>query len=182
MRRTEWTDALLDGLFNGTIESSEVSLVDLQFLTRYPVPSVARRATKYFESRKLLPDPDRARVLAQFVPALDGTPDLRAGARAFDLHCAQCHRLQDRGQEFGPRLSNAFQRDPLDLLAAASYPKLVVSGGWSPAFDAVCDVLVERLGAERAVVPGAGHNPQLADGFNERLLAFLTSPGSRSRP
>jgi pimeloyl-ACP methyl ester carboxylesterase len=71
---------------------------------------------------------------------------------------------------------------PLDLLAAASYPKLVVSGGWSPAFDAVCDVLEERLGAERAVVPGAGHNPQLADGFNERLVEFLTSPATRSRP
>jgi pimeloyl-ACP methyl ester carboxylesterase len=70
---------------------------------------------------------------------------------------------------------------PLDLLAAASYPKLVVSGGWSPAFDAVCDVLEERLGAERAIVPGAGHNPQLAEGFNERLVEFLTSPSRRSR-
>ena len=52
---------------------------------------------------------------------------------------------------------------------------------WSPASDAVCDVLEERLGAQRAVVPGAGHNPQLAEGFNERLLEFLTSSGSRSQ-
>jgi len=64
---------------------------------------------------------------------------------------------------------------PLDELAAAPWPKLVVSGAHNEAFDAVCDVLEERLGAERAVVPGAGHNPQLADGFNERLLEFLTS-------
>jgi pimeloyl-ACP methyl ester carboxylesterase len=70
---------------------------------------------------------------------------------------------------------------PLGLLAEASYPKLVVSGGWSAAFDAVCDALEGRLGAERAVVPGAGHNPQLAEGFNERLFEFLTSPGIRSR-
>ena len=40
----------------------------------------------------------------------------------------------------------------LDALRAAPYPKLVISGGWHPAFDAVCDVLVDRLGAGRAVV------------------------------
>ena len=45
---------------------------------------------------------------------------------------------------------------PLDELAAAPFPKLVVSGAHNAAFDAVCDVLEERLGAERAVLPGAG--------------------------
>ncbi len=49
---------------------------------------------------------------------------------------------------------------------------LVVSGGWHPAFDAVCDVIEERLGAERAVFAGHGHGPQHAPGFNERLVAF----------
>jgi pimeloyl-ACP methyl ester carboxylesterase len=69
---------------------------------------------------------------------------------------------------------------PLAAIAAAPYPKLVVSGGWSPAFNAVCDVLEERLGAERAVLPGAGHNPQAAPGCNERLLEFLTSTSNQS--
>jgi pimeloyl-ACP methyl ester carboxylesterase len=71
---------------------------------------------------------------------------------------------------------------PVGALAAAPYPKLVVSGGWSSAFDAVCDVLEERLSAERAVLAGAGHSPQAAPGFNDRLLTFLTSSGCRSRP
>jgi len=52
---------------------------------------------------------------------------------------------------------------------------LVVSGGWSPAFDAVCDVLELRLGTERAVLPGAEHSAQHAPGFNERLTAFWES-------
>ena len=34
---------------------------------------------------------------------------------------------------------------PLDELAAAPFPKLVISGGHSAAFDAVCDVLEARL-------------------------------------
>jgi pimeloyl-ACP methyl ester carboxylesterase len=63
---------------------------------------------------------------------------------------------------------------PLDELAAAPFPKLVVSGAHSPAFDAVCDVLEERLGAERAVLPGAGHSLPRASGYGERLEAFLS--------
>jgi pimeloyl-ACP methyl ester carboxylesterase len=47
---------------------------------------------------------------------------------------------------------------PLDELARTPFPKLVVSGAHSEAFDAVCDVLERRLGAERAVLPGAGHS------------------------
>jgi pimeloyl-ACP methyl ester carboxylesterase len=64
---------------------------------------------------------------------------------------------------------------PFEELAAAPFPKLVISGAHSEAFDAVCDVLEERLGAERAVLPGTGHSTQRARGFNERLEEFLLS-------
>ena len=57
----------------------------------------------------------------------------------------------------------------------AGLPMLVVSGGWSQAFDAVCDVLAERLGAERVVLQGEGHGAQHAPGFNDRLVAFWES-------
>jgi pimeloyl-ACP methyl ester carboxylesterase len=63
---------------------------------------------------------------------------------------------------------------PFDDLARAPFPKLVVSGGHSPAFEAVCDVLEERLGAERAVLPGAGHSVQrLGEPFNALLTGFV---------
>jgi pimeloyl-ACP methyl ester carboxylesterase len=63
---------------------------------------------------------------------------------------------------------------PLDELAQAPFPKLVVSGAHSAAFDAVCDVLEQRLGATRAVLPGAGHSvPRLGRPFNELLAAFV---------
>lgn len=63
---------------------------------------------------------------------------------------------------------------PLDALAEATFPKLVVSGGWSRAFEAICDTLEQRLPAERAVLRGAGHAAQVTgEPFNQRLLAFL---------
>ena len=64
---------------------------------------------------------------------------------------------------------------PLDDLAAAPFPKLVVSGGHNAAFDAVCDVLEHRLSAQRAVLPGAGHSvPRLGEPFNAVLEAFVS--------
>jgi pimeloyl-ACP methyl ester carboxylesterase len=68
---------------------------------------------------------------------------------------------------------------PLEALAGRPFPKLVVSGGHSAAFDAVCDVLQERLGAQRAVLPGAGHSiPRLGPPLNELLRVFVArQPG-----
>jgi pimeloyl-ACP methyl ester carboxylesterase len=55
----------------------------------------------------------------------------------------------------------AWQTDlPLAALAAARFPKLVVSGGHSAGFDAICDDLAGRIGASRAVVAGADHEIQ----------------------
>ncbi|HLW01308.1 MAG TPA: alpha/beta hydrolase [Ktedonobacterales bacterium] len=63
---------------------------------------------------------------------------------------------------------------PLGALAAASFPKLVVSGDWNPAMNAVADIITERLSAERFVLKGWYHNIHRAgEPFNQRLDAFL---------
>jgi pimeloyl-ACP methyl ester carboxylesterase len=85
-------------------------------------------------------------------------PELEAGARA---------ALAERS----PHEADI----PLGELAAAPFPKLVVSGGHSAVFDGVCDVLERELGAERAVVPGAGHSLPRAPGYNEALRRFIES-------
>ena len=62
---------------------------------------------------------------------------------------------------------------PLDALAAAPFPKLVVSGAHHPAFDAICDTLERELEAERVVLPGYGHAAQRHPDFNARLADFV---------
>lgn len=62
---------------------------------------------------------------------------------------------------------------PLAALAAAPFPKLVVSGAHHAAFDAICDVLERELGAERAVLPGYGHSVQRHPDFNAVLTDFV---------
>jgi hypothetical protein len=63
---------------------------------------------------------------------------------------------------------------PLAELAAASFPKLVVSGGHSAGFDAICDDLAERIGAPRMWSRGAGHEIQFT-GHPQRGAAHLVA-------
>jgi pimeloyl-ACP methyl ester carboxylesterase len=63
---------------------------------------------------------------------------------------------------------------PLERLAAAEFPVLVISGDHSPAFEAVCDALADALAAERAVIQGRGHTiPGAGEPYNELLEVFL---------
>ena len=48
------------------------------------------------------------------------------------------------------------------------------------AFDAVCDVLVERLAAERLVLPGYGHTAQRHPDSTSALAEFVGGPRSLS--
>jgi hypothetical protein len=67
---------------------------------------------------------------------------------------------------------------PLDELAATPFPKLVVSGNHHPAFDGICDVLEDRLHAERVALEGFGHTVQRHPAFNDALADFVVRASS----
>src|SRR5262249_221603 len=59
---------------------------------------------------------------------------------------------------------------PLSLLRATAFPKLVISGGHSSVFEAVCDALADDLHARRTVIAGRGHTiPATGAPYNEVL-------------
>src|SRR5205085_1130219 len=82
----------------------------------------------------------------------------------------------ERGAMLAARERPPWEADiPFGELAAWRFPKLVVSGGHSAAFEAVCDVVAERIGAERAVVAGRGHTiPSAGEAYNAHLEKFLS--------
>jgi len=67
---------------------------------------------------------------------------------------------------------------PIKELAAATFPKLVVSGEGSPAFETIADRLAGAIGARRHRFPGAGHAAQKAPGFND-VLEEVIEQGER---
>jgi len=112
------------------------------------------------------PDVFLRRFLAAVGSALEPPtplpPELEQGARALMV-------------ERGPWEADI----PLDALGVAAFPKLVVSGHHHPAFDGICDVLEERLAAERVVLEGYGHTVQRHPDFNDRLVDFVDRASPR---
>lgn len=125
----------------------------------------ARGAALYASGRS----DDREAFLRQFLAAVGSSfdppsplsPELEQGARALMV-------------ERGPWEASI----PLATLAAAGFPKLVVSGAHHRAFDAICDVLERELPAERLVLPGVGHTVQLHPEFNAALAEFVVRVGA----
>jgi pimeloyl-ACP methyl ester carboxylesterase len=63
---------------------------------------------------------------------------------------------------------------PLGQLREARFPKLVISGRHSPVFEAICDVVAERIGARRERIVGRGHTiPSAGEPYNELLAGFM---------
>lgn len=80
------------------------------------------------------------------------------------------------------RHRRSWDRDlPLDAIAAARLPVLVVTSGEHQAFDAVGDHLAAVLDARREYIGGHGHLvPLAAEQFNGLLDDFLTKQGAAS--
>jgi pimeloyl-ACP methyl ester carboxylesterase len=163
-------DHLVGHSYGGVVSMLAAPDVELGSLTVLEPPAfgVARGhpAVEEFLGHFAGDVPDDPRGYLEFFMPLVGSslrltdplpPALEAGARA-----AIAERTPDQAVV------------PLDELAAAPFPKLVLSGGHSAAFDAVCDVLEERLTAQRVVLPGAGHSiPRLGEPLNA-LLELLS--------
>ena len=63
---------------------------------------------------------------------------------------------------------------PFEALRRAAFPKLVISGGHSPVFEAVCDAVASRLGARREMIAGRKHTiPLTGAAYNSCLESFL---------
>lgn len=63
---------------------------------------------------------------------------------------------------------------PVGAVADAPFPKLVVTGGWSPAFDGICQRLADLFATDLHVLTGAGHGVQrVGEPFNTLLARHV---------
>jgi pimeloyl-ACP methyl ester carboxylesterase len=112
-------------------------------------------------------------------------PDADPGAflRAFRSGVHSAHETPDelpdwlaRGARHAARERPVWHAEvPFDALAAAPFPKLVISGGHSPVFEAVCDRVAEALGgAQRTIITGRQHTiPATGEPYNAAVNDFL---------
>ncbi|HUO71123.1 MAG TPA: alpha/beta hydrolase [Solirubrobacteraceae bacterium] len=111
-------------------------------------------------------------------PALEPSAFLRmfrAGVHSSHLTPAQLPDWLEHGARLAARERPPWEAEiPFETLRTAAFPKLVISGGHSPAFETVCDVLAERIEAERAILAGRGHTiPSVGAPYNALVHEFL---------
>lgn len=189
--RITWTSELADilalvGECAHVVGHSYGAVEALLFAGRYPERVRSLVAIEPPAYGVALDDPQVAALQARLGPVHAAAPTLspdeflRRFVRALgeelppDFALKGAHRKAVDATRRAPDPATA----PLDLaaLAAASFPKLIASGEWLPAIEAVCDRVAARIGADRLVVPATGHSPQRVGApFNERLRAVFTA-------
>ena len=68
-------------------------------------------------------------------------------------------------------------------MKATGVPFLIVTGGWSPAFDVASDTAAELGGARRLMIRSPHHFPQLiSEEFNTEFLSLVRRGGGDAGP
>ncbi len=107
----------------------------------------------------------RARRFAQL---LHIPPEIRGGSDAAELE-----RMGRAITRLKLPSKRVLERE-LRVVQRARLPLLVVTGGWSPAFEATADTVAALGGGERKVIRSEHHFPQLvSDEFDQVLDAFM---------
>jgi pimeloyl-ACP methyl ester carboxylesterase len=127
------------------------------------------------EAERMIADGERLFAAGQAIGPAEFLRYFRGGAGSSRGTPQELPAELLRGAELAMRERPSWEAEiPLDDLAAAGIPVLAVSGGHSPVFEAVSDAIADRLGGERAVIEGRGHNvPETGEPYNRRLEAFL---------
>ncbi|HEX4069979.1 MAG TPA: PVC-type heme-binding CxxCH protein, partial [Planctomycetaceae bacterium] len=110
---------LFDAIEKREVSRSEIERDVKQLLMNHPNTVLRRRARKLFEAD--LPG-DRAKIVAEYRPALGRAGIAGRGRTVYERRCATCHRFGATGHAVGPDLVSVQNKAPADLLIAILDP------------------------------------------------------------
>ena len=148
--RSEWTNALMDGIEGGQIPLSQLALDQTQALSDHPDASIADRAQRLLNDGGGLPDPDRQQVIDTLSPKVLEGGDPTAGKVVFEQLCAKCHLHDGEGGRVGPDLSGMAAQPREELLIHILDPSRSVEGNYTQYTVATVDgrILAGLLASE----------------------------------
>ncbi|MCI0700224.1 MAG: neutral/alkaline non-lysosomal ceramidase N-terminal domain-containing protein [Planctomycetia bacterium] len=111
---------LLDAVEAKRVSATEFTPAQVQLLHNHLNPNVRKRAVAVFKQST---DPDRAKVVKDYTPALELKGDASKGKLVFQQSCAACHKLDGVGNDVGANLLAALpNKSGEDLLSAVFDP------------------------------------------------------------
>ena len=101
LSKEQGTDALLDRIESGKINSVELSPSSLGRIQEHSSPKIRDRAKKALAKSMV---GDRNEVIARLRPSASMKGDHANGKKHFIARCSNCHRIGEIGRDFGPTL------------------------------------------------------------------------------
>ena len=128
IRRTQWTNALLDGIKDGKINNRDLLPQQWTTLRANPDEAISSRARELQKASGFAPNTDRAAIVAKFAPIAERDGDPVAGKAVFEGTCMLCHTLEGKGGKVGPDLTGIGAKPKADLLHKILDPNSSVEG------------------------------------------------------
>jgi putative membrane-bound dehydrogenase-like protein len=128
--RVESTRVLLDALDKGEVLIGELALDQREALARHTDRAIARRAQTILARGGGLPNPDRQKVVDEYLTVTKKTGDAELGKVIFKNNCAKCHRHNGEGAQIGPDLSGVAVHTKEHLLIDILDPSRSVEGNF----------------------------------------------------
>ncbi|PHQ34028.1 PVC-type heme-binding CxxCH protein [Rhodopirellula bahusiensis] len=122
--RPDRLTVLLNKVASGNIPLSEISRSRLQVAAKSSDTSVQELATKLLDASG---SKNREEIVQAFQSSLQTQGDAARGSQLFTTHCANCHRLENRGHEIGPNLATVKTRGADFILANVLDPNREVN-------------------------------------------------------
>jgi putative heme-binding domain-containing protein len=119
LTRPAWILELLAAVEEGRVRPGEIERDKKQLLLNFPQEAVRGEARRVLGQEA---NTDRAKVIAQYQPALEKGGDVDRGRELFRKHCAACHQAGDVGKPVGPNLASVANKSPGDLLISILDP------------------------------------------------------------
>jgi putative membrane-bound dehydrogenase-like protein len=112
-RRTTSTKLALDAMTAGTMRPAALSIDQRVRLLKHSDAKLREQAKKLFGGAV---SSNRQAVAKKYQPALSLEASAAAGAKIFEKTCSKCHRINGKGHQVGPDLSDVRNRSHLALL------------------------------------------------------------------
>jgi len=110
---------LLNALEAGQVGRGEIERDKKDLLANHPNSALRDRAKKLLAGEV---DANRAKVIADYKPALETPGDIAKGKLLFQQKCSNCHQIAGVGHVVGPNLQSVANKSPADLLIAILDP------------------------------------------------------------
>jgi putative heme-binding domain-containing protein len=129
LRRSEWSEVLLDAVESKKLLATDLGPEHWQQLRNSQNRRVASRARRLADAEKPV-SADREEVVKKFLPVAEEKGDVVRGKEVYTATCAVCHKFDGQGAVIGPELTGIGARPMQDVLVDILDPNRSVEANY----------------------------------------------------